>query len=105
MLTTLIYKSKTIFNIWPESGGPASVPPLKITLDSTERPVNVKLRRYSAAKREFLNFYMSQLVSLDIMKPNALASWEAVPHLVPKDSNEKYRTKIELRPVNAETKS
>lgn len=42
---------------------------------------------------------------MGFLKPCTQASWQAASHLVPKDSNSKFRTTIDLRLVSAVTKA
>lgn len=94
-----------LFKIRLGSGEPAKVKPLKITLDLKKKPVKVKTRRYPAKQRKFLDRYITQLSNMGFIKPCPQASWQAAPHLVPKDSKPGFRTTIDLQPVNGATKA
>lgn len=74
---------------------------MKTRLDQSKTPVKVKLRKYPTEQRKFLDKYLSRLVELNFIKPCPQAAWQAAPHMVPKDSEAKYRTTIDLRPANA----
>lgn len=65
--------------------------------------VKVKVRKYGADQRKFLDVYFTKLVDMGFLKPGSQTSWQAAPHLVPKDSKSKLRATIDLRPVNAVT--
>lgn len=104
-LEEIIQQNKTVFKIRLGSGGPANVTPMKIVLDETKKPVKVKVRKYPKEQRKFLDTYFSKLVDMGFLKPCPQASWQAAPHLVPKESKSKFRTTIDLRPVNAATKA
>lgn len=47
-LSDMIEKHKSKFRLILESGGPARVTPMRIYLDDTREPVNVKVRKYPA---------------------------------------------------------
>lgn len=77
---------------------------MKIELQANKRPVKAKARRYPAKQRAFLNKYVDQLVSMGFLIPNANATWQAAPLLVPKpNSKAQFRLAINLQPVNAAT--
>lgn len=104
-LRSLISKFKHIFRLRLGKGKPAKVPPMKIDLDTSKSPVKAKVRRYPHEQRKFLNKYVEKLVEMGFFIPNPKASWQAAPHLVVKhNSKAKFRTTIDLRPVNGATK-
>lgn len=76
---------------------------MKIEVDPNKRPVKVKVRRYPPEQRLFLDKYINRLVELGFLVPNPNATWQAAPHLVPKDSKAMFRTTIDLRPLNSAT--
>lgn len=78
---------------------------MRIKLDPTKQPVKSKVRRYTPEKRRFLNTYVDQLVQMGFLVPSNNAQWQSAPNLVPKQSRAQFRTKIDLRPVNAGTES
>lgn len=104
-LKQIIKNNMSVFKIRLGSGGPTKVKPMKIILEPSKKPIKVKVRRYPAEQRKFLNAYFSKLIEMGFLKPCPQAAWQAAPHLVPKDSNAKFRTMTDLRPVNAATKA
>lgn len=82
-LTNIIDKHKPIFKIRLGSGGPAKVTPMKIYLDESKKPVRVKVRKYPADQRRFLDAYFEELVNMCFLKTCVQAEWQAAPHLVP----------------------
>lgn len=102
-LRNITKRNKSVFRLRLGSGGPAKITPMKIRLDETKEPVKVKVRKYPVEKCKFSNEYLSQLVSLEFLKPCPQATWQAAPHLVPKELKAKSRRTIDLRPVNAAT--
>lgn len=104
ILAASIDKYKFILKIRLGSEGPARMPLMKIALDATKKSVKVKVRKHPAEHRKFLDAYFAEMVSTGLFKVCPTAAWQAAPHLVPKDSKSKYRTTIDLRPVNAATK-
>lgn len=64
-----------------------------------------RVRRYPTEQRNFLNKYVQKLVEYGFFIENKNASWQAAPHIVPKHGSKvKYRTVVDLRPVNSATK-
>lgn len=76
---------------------------MKIKLEPNRKLAKVKGRKYPDIQRKFLGAYLSQIVDFGFIKPSTQATWLAAPHLVPKKFASKFRTKIDLRPVNATT--
>lgn len=72
-------------------------------MEDSIKPVKVKVRKYPADKRNFLDVYFSNLVEMGFPKPYPQTSLQAAPHLVPKNSKSKYRSTIDLRAANEET--
>lgn len=103
-LRRILNQYQDVFRLGLGSHGPARVPPMKIVLDDKIKPVRSKVRRYSVEQRKFLNNYMSNLCKMGCLIPNAQASWQAAPHLVPKDSPAKFRMTIDLLRVSGATK-
>lgn len=104
-LKSAIAQHRSIFKVRLGSGGPAKVTPMKLQIDPSKLPVKVKVGKYPIVQRKFLDMYLSQLLSLEFIKPCPQASWQAAPHLVPKDSKFLFRTTIDLRPINSATKA
>lgn len=67
--------------------------------------MKVKVRKYPAKQRRFFDAYFDKSVGMGFLKVCPQAPWQAALHLVPKYSKAKYRTTIDLRPVNAATKA
>lgn len=104
-LEKIIHKHKLIFRIRLGSRGPVHLPPMRITLDPTKQPIKVEVRKYPADHSKFLDAHFDKLVSMGFLKVCPQESWQAASHLVPKDSKTKFRTKIDLGAVNADTKA
>lgn len=104
-LERIINRNRSVFRTRLGSDGLAKVPLMKISLDSSKTSVKVKVRKYPTEQRRFLDACFDELVKMGFLKVCPTASWQAAPHLVPKDSKTKYRTTIDLRPVNAATKA
>lgn len=102
-LQEIIQRHRSVFRLRLGSGGPARVTAMKIRLEDGKMPVKVKVRKYPTDQRKFLDEYLDKLVKLDFIRPYPQAAWQAAPHLVPKNSKAKFRTTIDLRPVNAAT--
>lgn len=94
---------RSVFKLRLGSGGPARVTPMMIRQEEGKMPVKVKVRKYPADQRRFLNAYLERLVEVDFFRPYLRVAWQAAPHLVPKNLKTKFRTTIDLRPVNAAT--
>lgn len=67
-LKQILEKHRVIFRIRLGSGGPAKVKPMKIVLDETKKPIKVKVRKYPAEQRRFLNLYIDKLVEMGFLK-------------------------------------
>lgn len=102
-LRTLLFDNKAVFRIRLGKSEPALVSPMKIDLDPRKKPVKSKVRRYPPRQRKFLNKYIETLVEYGYWIPNPNATWQAAPHLVPKNSKAEFRTTIDTRPVNSAT--
>lgn len=74
-------------------------------LEVTKPPVKVKKRKYPNYPKKFLDKYTSNLLKMGFIKPCTQVSWIAAPHLVSINSKSLFRTTIDLRPVNAATKT
>eukprot|EP00171_Calliarthron_tuberculosum_P004595 IDg4595t1 len=104
-LLKILKDFRSVFRIRLGKTPPASVPPMKIDLDPSKTPVQVRARRYSAPQRAFLNEYVKKLEEMGFFIANPNAEWQAAPHIVPKPSSRaKFRMTIDLRPVNAATR-
>lgn len=68
-LKKAIEKHNEIFKSRQESGGPASVAPMKIALNPTKKPVQVKIKRYPANQGNFLDKHITQLSNMGFIKP------------------------------------
>lgn len=73
-------------------------------MDETRKPVKVKVRKYLVEQRKFLDVYFPKLVDMGFLEPCPQAAWQVVPHLLPKEFKSRFRTNIDLRPVNEATK-
>lgn len=100
----IIDKHKSIFKIRLGSRSPAKIRPMMIILDDNKNPVKEKEREYSEEQRKFLYLYFDKLMEMGLLKTCPQPWWQAAPHLLPRDSKSKFRTTIDLRPVNAATK-
>lgn len=76
---------------------------MQIKVDLKKHLVKAKLRKYPPSQRRFLDKYVDKLVEMGFFIPNPKASWQAAPHLVPKDSMAQFRKTIDLRPINTAT--
>ena len=104
-LRKILKANLIVFRVRLGKTPPANVPPMKIDLDPSKPPVQVRARRYSGPQRAFLNKYVQQLVDMGFFVANPNAEWQAAPHIVPKPSSRAlFRMKIDLRPVNAATR-
>lgn len=92
-----------MFRLRLGGGGLAKITAMKIRLDPSKTPAKVRLRKYPAEQRNFLDEYLSQFVELYFIKSCLQAAWQAAPHLVSKDSEAKFRMTIDLKPVNMAT--
>lgn len=100
-----INRNKSFFRIRLGSRGPSKIPSMMITVDSTNEPVRVLVRKCPAEQRKYLEVYFGELLRKGFLKACLQASWQAAPHLVPKVSKAKYRTSLTLRPVITRTKT
>lgn len=103
-LESMLTKHRAAFRLRLGRGGPAKVTPMKIVITPGKPPVRVKVRRYPTEQRTFLNNYLTKLAEFGLIKSDSKASWQAAPHLVPKGKSN-WRITIDLRPINAATKS
>ena len=77
---------------------------MRVRIIPNHNPVKVKVRRYNADQRFWMDEYIDKLVEMGFLHPNPHADWQAAPLLVPKkDSKTRYRMAIDLRPVNPAT--
>ena len=77
---------------------------MRVRIIPNHNPVKVKVRRYNADQRLWMDEYIDTLVEMGFLQPNPHADWQAASLLVPKkDSKTWYRMAIDLRPVNAAT--
>lgn len=85
-LCSLLHKHKQIFfRRRLGSEGPAYIAPMRIKIDTTKKPVTVKVCKYPVKQRKFLDSYLDQLVEMGYLQPNTNDSWQAAPHLVAKE--------------------
>lgn len=92
-----------VFRLRLGSGRPAETKPMEIRLDESRTPVKKKVRKCPTEQRKFHDEYLSVLVTLNFINAYLQASWQVAPQLVPKDPEAKFRTTIDVRPVNVAT--
>lgn len=61
---------------------------MKIYLNDSKTPVKVKVRKYPANQRMFLDAYFDELVKMGFLKVCPTKSWRVAPHLVPEDTKQ-----------------
>lgn len=81
---------------------PALNTPVKVRLDPKRKPVRIRVRQYLTEQGKFMDTYFQKLIDYDFIEHNVRTSWQAAPHLVPKEKS-KFTMTIDLRPVNAAT--
>lgn len=96
---------RSIFRKKVSNDRPAVVAQMKRNLDDTKKKVKVKVCKYPVDQEKLFDAYFNELVKMALLKVCPTASWQAAPHLVPKDARTKYRTTIDLLPVNAATEA
>lgn len=81
----------------------ANVRPLEIKLKPNHAPVRAKVRRYSPAKREFMDRYVANLIHLGFAKETKSAEWVSAPLIVPKKPPALFRFTLDHKPINHAT--
>lgn len=73
-LKLMLEKHNADFRLRLGSGGPEKVIPMKVSIMEGKNPVRVKVRRYPAEQRAFLNEYLSKLVEFGFIKADSTSS-------------------------------
>lgn len=104
-LKRIVDRRKSVFRTKISSGETVRVPPRKITLYSTRKPVTVSVRNSPAGRKMVLDIYLDELVRMSVLKIYLEASWQVALHLGSKGSKSRFKTTVDLRTVNATSKA
>lgn len=100
---TAIGIMQKLFPLRLESSASARILPMKIKLNRSKNPVEVKLKKYSAEQNLFMDNCIDRVIEFGFIVPNITAHWQAAPHLTPKSLPGMFTTIIDLRPVSKAT--
>lgn len=100
-----IEKPRSLFRIRLGSRGPAKLPPMTITIYSTNPPVKDRVGIYPASQKKCLDANWSKFLAMGFMKPCFQASCQGTLHIMPKESKAQFHSTIDPRPVNTSTKT
>lgn len=102
-LDRLLVEFDDVIKLKLDGGKPADIEPLRVRLKPDAVPVRAKQRRYPAPKRDFMEKYVRQLLTLGFVKKTTAPAWVAAPLIVPKHPPANYRLTVDYRPVNSAT--
>ncbi|ETV97426.1 hypothetical protein H310_09756 [Aphanomyces invadans] len=103
-LAELLTKYVDVFRLTLGRDPPVDMPPLKVHLVPTAKPVRCKARRYSLPQREFMQKHVEELASAGFIYRNPASRWACAPLIVRKPhTKDEFRMIVDLRPANSQT--
>lgn len=102
-LTSPLHHRRDTVPVRYQSPSPAHVRPMELRLLNNASPVRAKPRQYPPEKRQFVQTYVAQLLSLNLVKPAKRTARVSAPLPAPKKPPAMYRLTVDYRPINAAT--